>query len=178
MAGWTWRTPLPPWLPGWPPQVFLDVYVVDGFAALGALNAAVPGDALWGAHEAVAVLAAHGSGGLYQCRAGAATPGRRTDAHDGTVRLDWLDRPVTSGVVELVGSLSGAGETVWIRQLALGPGPEVLVVGAGAETAEGRPGDPGRRGEPGGPVARATRAITMTAPLVAVEVAGQDPQET
>ncbi len=56
--GWTWRVPAPPWLTGWPLSAYLDVYVVTGFAALGALNAQASSALLRATHDAAAVRAA------------------------------------------------------------------------------------------------------------------------
>ena len=144
--GWTWRLAPPPWLAGWPDEVYLDGYVVADFTALGALNADAPSGPLASAHHSAAHRAAYGAGALFACRAGIAgpDPGRtdsgRTDvgrtlnagpdaeAEVTTVHLSWHDKPAGASYDEMVGALSGEGRSVWLRQLVLGAGPEWLVV--------------------------------------------------
>ena len=61
--GWTWRLAAPPWLVGWPDEVYLDGYVVADFTALGTLNADAPSGPLASAHDSAACRAAYGAGG-------------------------------------------------------------------------------------------------------------------
>ena len=138
---------MPPWLVGWPDEVYLDGYVVADFTALGVLNASAPSGLLAPAHRSTARQAAYGAGALFACRTGVAGPdpcgpdaghagaGRRTLGADGmaetepaTVHLSWHDKPAGASYDEVVGALSGEGRSVWLRQLVLGAGPELLVV--------------------------------------------------
>jgi hypothetical protein len=123
LAGWSWRLPTPPWLPGWPDACYLDVYVVEDHAALGVLNEAAPAGALAPAHDAAAALSGYGSGALYQLRSGTPAPA----PGDG---LSWWDKRRGDSYPEALAALSGPGRAVWLRQMVLGAGPEILVVGA------------------------------------------------
>lgn len=129
--GWTWRVPTPPWLPGWPVSVYLDVYVVADFAALGTLNAQAPSGLLQAAHDAAAVRAAHGSGALFTCRSGIAGP--QPEGTGTQAQLFWYDKLAGTTYPETLGSLTGDGRAVWLRQMVLGAGPELLVVGRPGE---------------------------------------------
>jgi hypothetical protein len=144
--GWTWRLTAPPWLAGWPDEVYLDGYVVADFTALGALNADAPSGPLAPAHHSAARRAAYGAGALFACCSGVAGPdpggpdtgrtgsGRTLEAGPSagaevtTVHLAWHDKPPGASYDETIGELSGGGRSVWLRQLVLGPGPELLVV--------------------------------------------------
>jgi hypothetical protein len=145
--GWTWRLAPPPWLVGWPDEVYLDGYVVADFTALGALNAGAPSGPLASAHDSAARRAAYGAGALFACQTGTAGPdpnsseaGRRdldtADTGDPhpigeravTVHLSWHDKPAGTSYGDAIGILSGDGRSVWLRQLVLGAGPELLVV--------------------------------------------------
>lgn len=122
----TWRTATPPWLPGWPRKAYLDLYVLTGFAALGALNASAVAPPLAAAHRAAAAVSGHGTAGLYAARSGVPQVGVPA-----VVSFHRRDLPVPR--VETTGH-DGAregvrdGRTVWQRQLTLGPGPEFMVV--------------------------------------------------
>ncbi len=144
--GWTWRLAAPPWLVGWPEDVYLDGYVVADFTALGALNADAPSGLLASAHRSAARRAAYGAGALFACRAGMVgpDPGARDagsldpgaladapptgEAGTTTVHLSWHDKAPGASYDETIGALSGEGRSVWLRQLVLGAGPELLVV--------------------------------------------------
>jgi hypothetical protein len=145
--GWTWRLAVPPWLVGWPDEVYLDGYVVADFTALGALNADAPSGPLAPAHHSAARRAAYGAGALFACRTGTAGPDPGTpdpgtpgtpgtpgnpdptgEAGTTTVHLSWHDKAPGTSYDEMVGALSGEGRSVWLRQLVLGAGPELVVV--------------------------------------------------
>jgi hypothetical protein len=136
--GWTWRLAAPPWLAGWPDEVYLDGYVVADFTALGALNADAPIGLLASAHRAAAGRAAYGAGALFACRAGVAGPDPGSpdsgpphptgEDEARTVHLSWHDKAAGASYDETIGALSGEGRSVWLRQLVLGAGPELLVV--------------------------------------------------
>ena len=121
-GGWTWRLPAPPWLAGWPASVYLDVYVVADFAALGLLNTAAPSGPLQAAHDDAARRAGFGAGALFAIRSGRPRP------HPGEAHLHWYDKPPGASYPDTLGALAGAGRAVWLRQMVLGAGPELLVV--------------------------------------------------
>jgi hypothetical protein len=143
--GWTWRVAVPPWLTGWPDVAYLDGYVVTDFTALGALNAHAPSGPLAPAHDSAARRAAHGAGALFACCAGIAgpDPGAGPDPADPdrsdpgaepgderppTVHLSWHEKPAGRPYGDVIDDLSGDGRSVWLRQMVLGAGPELLVV--------------------------------------------------
>jgi hypothetical protein len=131
--GWTWRVPTPPWLAGWPVSAYLDVYVVVDFAALGVLNAQAVSGFLQAAHDAAAVHAAHGSGALFACRSG--VPGPQPEGVGTQAQLFWYDKPAGTTYPGMLGSLTGEGRAVWLRQMVFGAGPEFLVVGRPGEAS-------------------------------------------
>ncbi len=104
-----------------------DWYLLEDWAALGALNAAAVSGERLPRHDAVAGLAAEGWGGVYALVRGPAVPPAATD---------WVAKPAGQSYGEFVESLEAA--SVWQRQLLLGPAPEFCL---------GRPPgarDPGR----------------------------------
>jgi hypothetical protein len=145
-GGWTWRIATPPWLTGWPDTAYLDGYVVADFTALGVLNAAAPSVPLAPAHDVVARRVGYGAGALFACRSGIAGPdpgrlapdtpnpdaldvgGDRSAEWAATVRLSWYDKAAGTSYDDVLGALSGDGRSVWLRQMVLGAGPELLVV--------------------------------------------------
>ena len=106
-----------PWAQGAP--AFEDWYLVDDFAALGALNEAAITGARQAPHDAVARLAAGGVGGVYRRLASAAA---QID------RVAWCAKPAGEPYADFLGRLP-AGET-WQRQMVLGPTPEFCIFGA------------------------------------------------
>ncbi|HEY5244435.1 MAG TPA: hypothetical protein VIJ60_02120, partial [Acidimicrobiales bacterium] len=50
------------------------------------------------------------------------------EAGEATVYLSWHDKAAGASYDETIGALSGEGRSVWLRQLVLGAGPELLVV--------------------------------------------------
>lgn len=131
-GGRTWRLDVAPWLVGWPPVVYLDLYTVVSFAALGRLNDAAVAGVLRSPHDAAARLAARGTAALYRRASPVDTgPGLSPQV------VSWHTKPAGTAYPEAIGALAGPGRTVWLRQLTLGPGPELLVTS--------------RTGWPGGP---------------------------
>lgn len=114
-----------PWLAV--PRAFEDWYLVDDFAALGALNDAAVSGARRDPHDAAARLAGGGHGGVYRLVA----PGTGS-ALD---RTTWCSKPAGVSYPEFLPRLP-AGET-WQRQMVLGPAPEFCVVGVDAAAALG-----------------------------------------
>lgn len=98
------------WLPA--VEGYEDWYLVDDWAALGALNDAAVAAAHRWAHDAVAERAAGGAGGLYRLLRG--EPALAAPA-------TWSERP-----------LDGEGDgATWERQLVLGPAPRFCRTGVG-----------------------------------------------
>lgn len=97
-----------------------DWYLVEGWQALGELNAAAVDAHRRAAHDRTAAGAGEGWGGVYaSVRGPASIP---TEAR-------WADKPRGESID---GFLAGvpAGVPVWQRQLVLGPAPEICI-GAG-----------------------------------------------
>ncbi len=123
---WTLRVDRPAWLPEGPAH-YLDWYLVDGFAALGALNDAAVEGTRRRPHDAVAALARTGTAGLVALLAGVAEV-----PADPVVGL--LDKPAGQAYDAFRPALAAAVTATptaggWIRQMTLGPGPEFVVVG-------------------------------------------------
>ena len=105
------------WAQGAP--AFEDWYLVDDFAALGALNDAAITAVRQAPHDAVAKLAAGGAGGIYRRLASGAA---------GVDRVTWCAKPAGEPYSSFLGRLP-AGE-VWQRQMVLGPTPEFCLFGS------------------------------------------------
>jgi hypothetical protein len=97
-----------------------DWYVVEDFAALGLLNEAAVTGSRAGSHDAAAVLAAGGTGGLYRLRLGNDLPAPRF-AH-------WFGKPSGARYADFFAALeplvAGARGALWMRQLTMGPARE------------------------------------------------------
>ena len=102
-----------PWVPA--AEAFEDWYLVDDFAALGALNDAAVAGSRRAPHDGVARLAAGGAGGLYRQLA-SGPPGPVS-------RVTWLSKPAGMGYPDFL-ALLPRGVELWQRQLVLGPAPE------------------------------------------------------
>jgi hypothetical protein len=107
-----------PWTPA--PRALEDWYLLDDFAALGALNEAAVSGPRRGPHDGAARLARGGAGGVYRrlAEGAAAAPGRAT----------WFGKPAGVGYPEFLAEVKG-GE-LWQRQLVLGPAPEFCLLDA------------------------------------------------
>ena len=114
-----------PWLPGNDPA-YEDWYLVEDWSALGSLNAHAAAGARAPAHDAVAHIAASGSGGVYALIAGPVAPPQGG-------RTAWLAKPAGLAYgafhAELERILPPAAQA-WQRQMTLGPAFEYAVVGA------------------------------------------------
>lgn len=115
---WTLALARVPWLGDRPG--YEDWYLVDSFAALGALNTAAVGDTLRGAHDAAAVAATDGTAGVYALLRGEPRPQRHAE---------WMSKPDGVGYPEFLATLP-AGGVLWQRQLTLGPAPEFVLTDA------------------------------------------------
>ena len=109
-----------PWLPGGPG--YEDWYVIDASWALDTLNEAAVDAHRRAAHDAVAVQAAEGAGGLYRLRAG------EPDVAGGWAA--WFAKPAGTSYEELFGLLEPAAKAaaLWQRQMVLGPAPEFCLL--------------------------------------------------
>jgi hypothetical protein len=137
VAGSTSRLASPPWLAAWPAEAYLDVYLIEGYAALGELGDRAVRGPLAPAHEEAARRSAHGSGGLYKCRsAGREAAG---PAPPGLLELSWHAKPPGSSYPGAVAELAGPGRSVWLRQMVLGAGPELWVARVPGTEPPGRP---------------------------------------
>jgi len=101
--------------------VYVDWYVVEGWAALGELEDAAVAPAHRPAHDGIARFADRAYGGLYRLRRGAVDlPAVRFDG--------WVGKPRGVPSEAFADGLllpgSPPGTSVWQRQLALGPAPE------------------------------------------------------
>lgn len=113
-----------PWLDG-SGQAYEDWYLLQGSVALDVLDAAVLDRRRAGAHDAVAMQAASGAGGLYRLAAGAG---------DGRAQASalWLGAPrgaARGPVMDTLAALADqAGGALWVRAMTLGPAPELCLV--------------------------------------------------
>ncbi len=111
------RLPGAPWLSG-EPRGYEDWYLVDGFAALEALNQGAVSAWAGPDHDRAAVLAAGGTAGLYRHYGGdaLATAGRFAT---------WFSKPAGVSYADLEARLrpwfEQPGVGVWQRQMTLGP---------------------------------------------------------
>jgi hypothetical protein len=106
-----------PWLPRG--AGFEDWYLIDDFAALGALNEAAVAGARREPHDRVAALAAGGAGGVYSLKAGGPSQERHAS---------WFKKPAGTSYQALFERLAPvlerSGGALWQRQMVLGPAPE------------------------------------------------------
>jgi hypothetical protein len=142
---WSWslRVDRPAWLPGGAAH-YLDWYLVDGFAALGALNEAAVSGSRQLPHDAVAALAGTGTGGVLSHVSASAKPARlaRDEGRSGAGRpvvtagprndltVTMVDKPEGRSYADFRRDLVAAapGAACWERQMTLGPGPEYVIV--------------------------------------------------
>jgi hypothetical protein len=90
-----------------------DWYLVANWAALGELNVHAIEGPRRSPHNRAASLACEGWGGIYELIRGVA------DIPEG---VEWLDKPRSEPSEDFIASL--AHDSVWRRQLVLGPAPE------------------------------------------------------
>ena len=113
-----------PWLGG--RGGYEDWYLVEDFAALGALNAAAVSGSRSAPHDAAAEHAAGGVAGLMGHVAGPLLPAPPAWAA-------WLAKPAGTPYAAwhaALASAAGPAAAVWQRQMTLGPGPEYCVLAA------------------------------------------------
>ncbi len=106
-----------PWVPAG--RAYEDWYLVDDFAALGALNDAAVSGARREPHDGAARLTGGGQGGVYRLLTSLREPA--------LPRTTWCAKPAAEPYPAYLARLPD-GE-VWQRQLVLGPAPEFCVIG-------------------------------------------------
>ncbi len=98
-----------------------DWYLVEDFAALGALNEAAVSPPHGETHLEVARMAGGGNGGVYALAQGACDPAQIGSAL-------WFGKPAdmtyAACLQQLAAITSQPGAALWQRQMVLGPGPE------------------------------------------------------
>jgi hypothetical protein len=97
-----------------------DWYLVEDWAALGALNEAAVAGARRAPHDVAAAMAGEGSAGVYAPVRAAPVPPREPHAA-------WLAKPAGMRHADLLAALGGG--PVWQRQMTLGPAPEFCLLG-------------------------------------------------
>jgi hypothetical protein len=113
------------WLPG--ENGYEDRYQVVDYASLGLLNEAAVAARLRPAHDDTSSLAGFGSGGLYVISQTA------TPELPALTACLWLTKPrglAREAFAAEVASQFGAEVDISVRQMALGPAPEVCVAGS------------------------------------------------
>lgn len=114
-----------PWMDG---DGYEDWYLVDDWAALGALNERAISGSRRAAHDAAAASATFGVAGVYALRRGPADL-------QGVTFAAWRSKPAGVPYEEFEATLPG--RCVWQRQMTLGPTPEYVLL-----DAEALDGDP------------------------------------
>jgi hypothetical protein len=115
-----------PWLSGAP--AYVDWYVVDNSAALDALNVAAISGAREGPHAQLTREMGAGAGSLLQLR------GEQADVAAARC-VTWLVKPRPMPYAEFYSAMqpfNRDGNTLWRRQMVLGPTPEFCLLGSGA----------------------------------------------
>jgi hypothetical protein len=111
-----------PWAAGGD-DAYEDWYLVQDFSALGLLNEAAVSASRAAPHDAAAVVAAGGAGGLYRLQHGAVV---RQPQH-----AYWFGKPDGMPYRELFAQLAPVVDqvrgAVWMRQMVLGPAREFCV---------------------------------------------------
>ena len=121
----TLRAPDLPWLGAGGPG-YEDWYLLDAWSSVGVLEEAAIGRGHRSPHDAAARLMGEGAGGVMHLREGAARP---QDARAAV----WVTRPPGNDPPLLADLLADGGDpdrvAVWQRALALGPAPELCLLG-------------------------------------------------
>jgi hypothetical protein len=126
-GSWSVELDRPPW-DGAPHVRFEDWYLVEDWAALGALNDAAVTAPRRAPHDAVAGLAGEGRGGVYALHRG--------EVGGPAAWAGWVVKPRGAPYPEFEARLAdaAAGGAVVRRQMVLGPAPEYAVLADGPRT--------------------------------------------
>ena len=114
------RTQNAPWIASGSPA-YEDWYLVESFAALGAINDAAISGPRKDPHDRIASLAASGAAGIYRLKSGSLE--LMKDAR----HCAWFSKPVITydALYDLLRPItSDPATTLWQRQMVLGPSPE------------------------------------------------------
>lgn len=106
-----------PWMPG-DEDGYEDWYLVEDFAALGALNERAVSGSRRAPHDAAAAGAAWGTAGVYALKRG-------EPRLDDVRYAAWRGKPAGTAYEAFEARLPGMA--VWQRQMVLGPTPEYVV---------------------------------------------------
>jgi hypothetical protein len=103
--------------------VYEDWYAVDGWDDLGVLADRAVAAPAREPHDAAAHRSAGGAAGVYRRV-------RRGDAGDAPTVAAWLAKPDGHTYAQALGTLADAAPhaAIWVRQLVLGPAPEIAVL--------------------------------------------------
>lgn len=115
-----------PWIPT-EGQGYQDWYLVDDWAALGALNLAAVQNPHADVHRRIAQASAQGVGAVYELQHG--EPDLR---RAGAAR--WITKPREVAYADFYATCpTRPGESLWRRQLVLGPAPELCRLGSAGD---------------------------------------------
>jgi hypothetical protein len=122
-GSWTARLGRPPFDAPAATPVYEDWYAVASWHELGVLAERAVADPARAPHDAAAVRSAGGAAGVYR-RA------RRGGLDTAPSVAAWLAKPDGCTYAEALGALGDAAPhaAVWVRQLVLGPAPEIAVL--------------------------------------------------
>lgn len=114
-------------------EAYEDWYLVRDTAALDPLDEAAVTAGRKSAHDAAASLAANGTAGLFQLRAGAApTAPRPGSGLAGPRSAQWFSKPAGLSYPQIFAAVEPAlgpvGGSLWVRKMTLGPSPEFCVL--------------------------------------------------
>jgi hypothetical protein len=105
-------------------EAYEDWYLVRDSAALDPLDIAAVTAGRKTAHDAAAALAANGTAGLFQLRAGVAPTAPRS--------AQWFAKPAGLSYPQIFAAIEPAlapvGGSLWVRKMTLGPSPEFCVL--------------------------------------------------
>jgi hypothetical protein len=119
-ASHVFRTESAPWIAGGK-TAYEDWYLVESFAAIGALNDAAVSGARKAPHDLIASLAASGAAGLYRLKTG------QLESMRSARHATWFSKP--SGTYDeffqQLRPITDAPDTnLWLRQMVLSAAPE------------------------------------------------------
>ena len=126
VGSWSVRLPTPTWFAAGAVECYLDCYIVEHFEALGVLNTAAVSGHRQVPHDEVAPLAGGGAGGVLRLVSG--SPGLPDEAV-----ITFIDKARGVPYAEHISELGRAARpaAIWMRQMVLGPGPELWVLNEG-----------------------------------------------